>query len=1065
MVTYMKTTPINHILIRPDMYVGSKLFQSTDELVYAHNSLTVKPVSVSFALLRCFVEILSNAVDNHQRRAIKHPMTTIRVVITPEVCSVWNDGDGIPIVRNVEENLYNHTLIFGHLLSGSNYDDTQQRLTSGRNGLGAKLTNVFSQRFEVEGVDTTNGFKFKQVWENNMRIVHEPEITPITPSQHHEYTKVTWTPDFEQFGITQLSQDMVDLYSRYVVDAAMITGLQVYLNDHLLMTSTHRLVEYAKLIDPTLSTDMITIQTDNSKVLVTSHHRYEHYSFVNGVYTKHGGKHLDAWVEAILRPVMKKLKGNLTLKDVKPYFRFFVVTTVPNPTFDAQEKHTMTGPSVIATPIKPYQVSKILKWDIGESLKQLHEIKSLTKALKTLKQSKTDKAEGYDKANYAGGRHWKECTLIVCEGLSAKTFTVSGIEKGLLGKKGRDWFGIYPLRGKLMNVRNATPSAIVANTIVTQLLNILGLDINKPNDLDHMNYGQLCIITDADVDGIHIEGLILNLLHVLFPKLLNEGFVLSMKTPIMKTISSKNQERYYFDERTYNERTYTSTLTPTTTRYFKGLGTHKPNDIQSVFGMKVLRYCASSEMDNSFRVCFDKKECQQRREWIESYVPETPGVTLDDMKDPVIQYDINTFLQDELVKFSYEDCHRSLPSVIDGLKESQRKILYAAKKKGLIRPMKVAQFGGYVAEHTNYHHGEQNLHDAIIKMAQSFPGTNNMPLFSQDGMFGTRLSGGTDAASSRYIYTCMTKACKTLFPGVDDALLSHRMDDGDKVEPYHYTPLIPLLLVNGCVGIGTGWSTSVPCYAVKDVVENTKRWIKGEALKEMVPSFNGFNGDVKQHPTVHDKYITSGSYHLTTDGTIMVTELPVGLWNDKFKRWCGSQTEVMRVKDNSTTTKVCFELTVRPGFSIDKLENELQSIVRTDNMVVFDKYGNIVKVNVQDVYDLWGDSRKVLYNERQKKQLSELEDRIERLTYHIKFISLVQMKTICLTDLESTLRTVMQYEGLDKFCDMLLNLSVRSLTLEKRREHQKDVEKLQTQYRTLKALSVNDVWLSELECL
>lgn len=1038
---YHKTDPITHILTRPDMYVGSKDFHITNELIWIENHFVKKSISVSPALLRLFIEILSNAVDNSQRDTCKK-MTTIKVNINSEECSVWNDGDVIPINKDNNEGVYNHTLIFGHLLSGSNYNDTENRLTSGRNGLGAKLTNIFSQQFIVEGIDPNMGLKFEQTWTDHMRHATEPKITKSKVKKG--YTKITWKTDYTQFRIKSLSEDMICLYSRFVIDAAMITGLSVYLNG---VKISINISKYAALIDPK-NKEIMTLEDPMSKVLVMSNTEYEHISFVNGVFTKNGGKHVDAWTDAVCKPILKKLKGNLTLKDIKPYFRFIIVTNTHNPVFDSQEKHMLMAPSISSKSITVSQVNKIMRWSIGETLKTLNENKEITKAIKTVKKSKVI-IDGYDKANYAGGKYGKDCILIVCEGLSAKTFTVAGIEQGLFGKKGRDWFGIYPLRGKLLNVRNASPSVIAGNTVITDLIKIIGLEYGYPEKFSGLNYGKLCIITDADDDGIHIEGLILNFIHTLFPKLLDMGFVISMKTPILKTVSPKGKETYYFDERTLPKLTKATSV-----KYFKGLGTNKPEDVKQVFGIKMLQYKTDEKTKEAFETAFSQQKSSERRIWLSSYVPSAPTNTLDDIR---YDYSATTFLTDELVRFSYEDCQRSLPSVIDGLKISQRKILYAAKKRKLYSELKVVQFAGYVAEHTNYHHGEQNLFDTIIKMAQNFIGSNNVPLLTQEGMFGTRLEGGKDAASPRYIYTMMSKECIKLFPQKDDDLLKRKIDDGDIVEPEYYVPVVPMLLVNGCIGIGTGWSTNIPSYTMKDVKENVLRWINKEPLKEMTPGFNGFKGTIEK--IGKNKYVTRGQINIKKN-TVIITELPVGLWNNKFKTWCNSNREVLNIKDNSSTTDIKYELTMVARFDEQKLRKQLETIISTDNMVVFDRHGNICKVTIQDIFDMWGETRRELYEKRKINQLNDIKEKIDHIEQKITFIKLVQTNTIILTDPEDKIIEIMKRHNL--MDENLLNLSVRLLTKERLLEQETNLKALKIEEERLKNISIKAMWIAEL---
>jgi len=226
--TYIKQDPIEHILSRPDMYVGSKGFDKQLVRVYSNCKISSKNVDVSPALVRTFVEILSNAIDNIERSS---KMTYITVNLTSTECEIKNDGEIIPIEKNnVEiskgkiESIYNHSLIFGHLLSGSNYDDTEKRYTSGRNGLGAKLTNVLSKHFTVEGCDPVNKLKFVQTWTNNMRNTEGPKVTKS--ARLTGYTSIKWSWDFEWFGLKNgLSKDFMELLSMHVLNASMVTGL------------------------------------------------------------------------------------------------------------------------------------------------------------------------------------------------------------------------------------------------------------------------------------------------------------------------------------------------------------------------------------------------------------------------------------------------------------------------------------------------------------------------------------------------------------------------------------------------------------------------------------------------------------------------------------------------------------------------------------------------------------------------------------------------------------------------------------------------------------------------
>lgn len=244
--------------------------------------------------------------------------------------------------------------------------------------------------------------------------------------------------------------------------------------------------------------------------------------------------------------------------------------------------------------------------------------------------------------------------------------------------------------------------------------------------------------------------------------------------------------------------------------------------------------------------------------------------------------DLKDFINKELVQYSHADVVRSIPSVVDGLKPSQRKVLYSCFKRRLTQEMKVAQLAGYCAEHTAYHHGEQSLHATIINMAQDYVGSNNLPLLFPSGQFGTRLQGGKDAASPRYIFTRLNEVTRLIFPESDDSLLSYKEDDGQVVEPEFFIPVVPLVLINGAHGIGTGWSTYIPPHHPIQVIDALESHLsKKRELGELEPWVKGFQGGIQK--SGQTTYMTSGVAVKKAKGVVDIVELPYGMWTSDFK--------------------------------------------------------------------------------------------------------------------------------------------------------------------------------------
>ena len=229
-----------------------------------------------------------------------------------------------------------------------------------------------------------------------------------------------------------------------------------------------------------------------------------------------------------------------------------------------------------------------------------------------------------------------------------------------------------------------------------------------------------------------------------------------------------------------------------------------------------------------------------------------------DTNQPSVQYE--QFINREMIHFSTYDCARSIPNMVDGLKISLRKILYSAFKRKLTSEIKVAQFSGYVSEHSAYHHGEASLNGAIVNMAQNYVGSNNINLLLPNGQFGTRLHGGDDSASERYIFTQLNPLTRFIFPDVDDAVLNYLNDDGTLVEPEYYVPIIPFALINGISGIGTGFSCNIAPYNPKQIIQCLQNMLKNESIEsiEFVPYYEGFKGTIRK---IEDqKFLIKGCY-------------------------------------------------------------------------------------------------------------------------------------------------------------------------------------------------------------
>eukprot|EP00952_Eustigmatos_sp_NYUAD-ZCMA_P013704 54119-Eustigmatos_ZCMA.PRE.1 len=186
------------------------------------------------------------------------------------------------------------------------------------------------------------------------------------------------------------------------------------------------------------------------------------------------------------------------------------------------------------------------------------------------------------------------------------------------------------------------------------------------------------------------------------------------------------------------------------------------------------------------------------------------------------QVSVKDFVHRELIHFSMDDVRRSIPSLVDGLAPSRRKIIWTCFQRGLTtqsKEVRVSQLAGAVSEAALYHHGEASLCQTIVRLAQDFVGSGNINLLHPSGQFGTRLQGGNDAASPRYIMTYLSPIAPYIFRSEDNGILRYAQEDGVQVEPETYLPIIPLALVTGISGIGTGWATQIPPHDPRQIIE------------------------------------------------------------------------------------------------------------------------------------------------------------------------------------------------------------------------------------------------------
>ena len=412
----------------------------------------------------------------------------ITIDASTNTISVKNNGNGIPVVIHKEENIYVPTLIFGHLLTGSNFDDGEKKTTGGRNGYGAKLANIFSTEFIVECVDSTNGKKFRQVFRENMGKAENPVVKECTKAEAKsgDYTKITFSPDLARFKMTSLDEDTVCLLSKRAYDIAgsmaARTGkkLVVTLNGNKLPVKSFK--DYLDMFDGIKPPAAYEKVGDRWEVGVSSTDgSSQQISFVNAICTSKGGSHVsyvaDQIAAHLTKTVKKRNKGGVEIKpnQIKNHLCIFVNCLVENPAFDSQTKEFLTTrPKSFGSECKLSDkfFKQVDKSDVVEMILSFAKFKQ-DRELKRkggVKKCKLTGIPKLDDANFAGGAKSKDCTLIITEGDSAKSLAMSG-----LSVVGRDYYGVFPLRGKPLNVRDASHAQVMKNEEIKNIMDILGL--------------------------------------------------------------------------------------------------------------------------------------------------------------------------------------------------------------------------------------------------------------------------------------------------------------------------------------------------------------------------------------------------------------------------------------------------------------------------------------------------------------------------------------------------------------------------------------------------------------
>jgi len=1030
---------VGHVLQRPSMYAGHDYgVRRVPAFVMATGLVERRDADLDAIALKCFDEILVNSADCATRTG---RVTYISVSIDEAGFEISNDGCDVPVEYNAEWCSYVPETLFGTLRSSCNYDDTQARHGAGLNGIGCKLANIFSSRLSV---DLTDGVThYAQTFSANMRDRTEAEITPIG-SRAPSTVRVTVVPDAQRLT---WNDDVRAVCARRAYDIALCTpvAVRVRRGDGEWVTLAPDLARYAAWC-----TDPLDLSIPAYRILVGPSSTPVTVSLANGTFTSQHGAHVAACVRR-----MHDVIGGGTEAQWRRFIddRAFllVIARLDRPVFAGNEKNLLRAPLRPEPKLDRAHERALRGSPIAAAWTAwLSEQAQTSLAREERKRGTRVRVDKLDDAALAGTSAWAECTLILTEGDSAKSFAVAGISV-----LGRDKFGIFPLRGKVRNVRDATAVQTDTNVELRAVKTILNLRTGVAADKQQLRYGKLLIMTDQDVDGFHIKGLILNFLDAQFPGIVGAGVleIQAMSTPLIKA-SFGGTVREFFSTAEYALFRAASASAPATVKYYKGLGTSTPAEARAYFA-ELERYTTTYTAEGAERLAafFARSAVASRKDAIRDamLLPEEP--TLGVRKTQTI----GAFVATELTTYSVDAVLRAIPSVVDGLKPSQRKVTWCTlrSKRG---ETKVAQLASYIAHETSYHHGEASMQQTIVAMAQDFIGANNVPLLKPIGQFGTRRTGGSDAASARYIYTALSPIALLAFPVADLHLLAQQEEDGQMIEPAYLAPIVPWILVNGSVGIATGFSTTVPMHDLRDVCARTREYIvhKTHATSLSMRVF-GYTGPVAREA---ERFTTSTVVEFAA-GVAHVTELPVGVWTDVYQSRLEDLLDekvISKYKNQSTDTAVRFTVHTSAPKRL-----AMSKFTPTGNMHALDADGALrLWRSVDEIVEYFCALRGPMYDKRKQAVSTQLGEEIARKESTLSFIRLVlsggAAALLEAVDAAAAVRAL-------GFREEVLDTPIRACTHERRVRLERDLAAMRETLAKHDATAAIDTWLREIDAL
>lgn len=436
------------------------------------------------------------------------------------------------------------------------------------------------------------------------------------------------------------------------------------------------------------------------------------------------------------------------------------------------------------------------------------------------------------------------------------------------------------------------------------------------------------------------------------------------------------------------------------------------------------------------------------------------------------QKTITEFLSQEYKEFAlYSIESRAIPSVIDGFKPTQRKIINAASsvwKSGSEKHLKVFQLSGIVASTQYYHHGDMSLSNSIINLAQRFK--NNAPLLEEDGQFGSLRS--PQAGAPRYIGTKLSPHFKLIYKDFD--LLEYKEEEGEKIEPKFFLPIIPTVLINGSSGIAVGFASNILNRDIKDIIEACQNVINGKKIVTPKPHLNNFQGEYLNDEENSKRWIIRGKFQKTNTTTVKITELPPSLTYEKYEEILDDLVENKSIVSYDDNCKDNIDYTIKFTRSdLEKLDDEkLIKLLKlqeseTENFTTIDESGKLkIFESSVDIIEYFVKFRLSYYVKRKEFILSKMAHELKVLGNRGKFIKLILDGKIVINGKKKE-EIVKQIDSnsidkIDGDYDYLLRMPIYSLTIEMFEKLKEDFKNKKEEIASLKLIDPKDMYLEDL---